>query len=117
MSRAVTHIWADPEKIKPANPVKPLSTNEKKPEPLKIPATEPEIKGIDLTQSRNKCLDYKDLKFENGTVKFNIRLWDKNSVLKLHPIICEKEDARQFARKILHITSKFSEIYKIIDEE
>ncbi len=131
MVNSVTHYWSDPVPKSKPKKAKPLNKTERSSEPIlkppelfkkdepkpEIKPIEPDIKTIDLTENRKKCLDYKDVKVNQfGEVEFNIRLWDKGSVLRLHTIICEKEEAIKFAKKILHLTSKYSEIYKIIDE-
>jgi hypothetical protein len=131
MTLTVNHKWAtnpditvvDKRDTEKAN--KPLPKKEnasepilKPPEAIKTPSNtviKSEVKAIDLT-SLVQNLDYSNLRVnDNGEVLFDIRLIDKDRVLKIHTISTDKEKARQFATKILHKTSKYHEIWEIID--
>jgi hypothetical protein len=62
------------------------------------------VKSVDLT-SFVKCLDYQNVhKTDAGDITFEIRLFDKEGVLKIHPITARRKEARRFARRIMRIT-------------
>lgn len=94
--------------LKPHNPILDPDKQQLKPD-IKISES-------DITESISTQMDYSSVKRTENGISFEIKCFNKDGIFKKLPVSFEQKQSRHFATRILHMTSKYAHIYKIIDE-